>query len=921
MATIVNVQDPSTSNNLAVDSSGRIGVNNWPAVQTIQGTVNVALFPSVQPVSGNVDVTDRSLRQLGIVTIASGGVGTNTAPGYTIIQDPTSNTHKMAINADGSINVSGTISASNPSVSATGAAVPASATYLGANKSGNITGLALDGSGNLNVNVQAGTITASNPSVGTDGSAIPTSSTLIGASDGTNLQQLLVESSSNRNLRTGIYSGANEATVTGANALKVDNSAVTQPILAASLPLPTGASTSAKQPALGTAGVASTDVITVQGIAAMTAIKVDGSGVTQPVSGTISVNALPTGSNTIGGVKLIDTGGTNVASISAGGAVKVDNSGVTQPVSGTITANVGTTNGLALDTSVNGVIVAQGSTTSGEKGPLVQGAVTTGSPTYTTAQTSPISLTTAGAVRVDASATTQPVSGTVTSNAGTGNFTVVQTTGSNLHAVLDSGSTTAVTQATGANLHTVVDSGSITVSQGTGSNLHTVLDSGSTTAVTQATGTNLHTVVDSGSITANAGTNLNTSLLALESGGNLASIKTYTSAFADTSTSGTVTNDGDVVSIVLPGGQATALIQIITSNLNGTLLFEGSPDSGTTYYSTLANQIGTSTIAASVVGTGGSQAAGAWRANVAGFTNFHVRLHPASSGTATIKLILTQGVHNVAINNATTLGQTTSTNSAPVVPASDYISPVKSSRLEIAGQGTGVVNAQNTDLIPSTDVTGYTCAVLQLQGTWSLTLQAQQSNDNSNFYQVQIMSAQTLVSNTGLLNTVSGNGLYVVPLTGRYLRVRATAFTSNSSLVGTLELYTTPPPFAFVAAATYATLAPQTSGGTTDFHLISAATTNATNVKASQGQVYGWNITNTNAATRYVKFHNTSGTPTAGTGVVRTVGVPAGGYANFTSIVGIPFSTGIGITTVTGTADNDTTAVGANDLTIDIDYK
>lgn len=60
----------------------------------------------------------------------------------------------------------------------------------------------------------------------------------------------------------------------------------TQPISAVSLPLPTGAATAAKQPALGTAGTASTDVITVQGIASMTALKVDGSAVTQPVSGT-----------------------------------------------------------------------------------------------------------------------------------------------------------------------------------------------------------------------------------------------------------------------------------------------------------------------------------------------------------------------------------------------------------------------------------------------------------------------------------------------------------------------------------------------------------------------------------------------------------------------------------------------------------
>jgi hypothetical protein len=56
--------------------------------------------------------------------------------------------------------------------------------------------------------------------------------------------------------------------------------------ISGTISLPTGAATAAKQPALGTAGTASTDVITVQGIASMTALKVDGSGVTQPVSGT-----------------------------------------------------------------------------------------------------------------------------------------------------------------------------------------------------------------------------------------------------------------------------------------------------------------------------------------------------------------------------------------------------------------------------------------------------------------------------------------------------------------------------------------------------------------------------------------------------------------------------------------------------------
>ncbi|HSX05665.1 MAG TPA: hypothetical protein VLF69_04310 [Candidatus Saccharimonadales bacterium] len=160
------------------------------------------------------------------------------------------------------------------------------------------------------------------------------------------------------------------------------------------------------------------------------ALKVDGSAVTQPVSGTVTANIGTSGSLALdatltGGTqktKLVDSGGTNVATVSAGGALKVDGSAATQPVSGTITANIGTSGSLALDASVTGLQVSQGSTTSGQKGNLVQGAVTTSAPTYTTAQTSPLSLTTGGALRVDNSANTQPVSGTVTANAGTGTF-------------------------------------------------------------------------------------------------------------------------------------------------------------------------------------------------------------------------------------------------------------------------------------------------------------------------------------------------------------------------------------------------------------------------------------------------------------------------------------------------------------------
>lgn len=66
--------------------------------------------------------------------------------------------------------------------------------------------------------------------------------------------------------------------------------------------------------------------------------------------------------------------------------------------------------GAATEATLAKLPLAQGSTTSGQSGPLVQGAVTTAAPAYTTAQTSPLSLNTSGGLRVDGSGVTQPIS-------------------------------------------------------------------------------------------------------------------------------------------------------------------------------------------------------------------------------------------------------------------------------------------------------------------------------------------------------------------------------------------------------------------------------------------------------------------------------------------------------------------------------
>lgn len=69
-------------------------------------------------------------------------------------------------------------------------------------------------------------------------------------------------------------------------AWKVDGSAVTQPIS-------------------GNVGQSGTWTVQPGNTANTTAWKIDGSAVTQPVSGTVSVNALPTGSNVIGTVNTV----------------------------------------------------------------------------------------------------------------------------------------------------------------------------------------------------------------------------------------------------------------------------------------------------------------------------------------------------------------------------------------------------------------------------------------------------------------------------------------------------------------------------------------------------------------------------------------------------------------------------------------
>ncbi len=173
------------------------------------------------------------------------------------------------------IPISGSITATNPSVAATGAAVPADATYAGMNVGGNLTGL-------------TGTVNGLNTVLA---AAIPAGTNIIG---NVRIDQTTPGTTNGVQLTAGTAIagkvGIDQTTPGTTNGVQVN----------AALPAGAntiGAVTQASGPwtvtGSGTAGTAAAGVVTIQGIAAMTPIVVDPSG------GTGSVNVAQFGGNNV----------------------------------------------------------------------------------------------------------------------------------------------------------------------------------------------------------------------------------------------------------------------------------------------------------------------------------------------------------------------------------------------------------------------------------------------------------------------------------------------------------------------------------------------------------------------------------------------------------------------------------------------
>lgn len=95
----------------------------------------------------------------------------------------------------------------------------------------------------------------------------------------------------------------------------------------------------------------------------------------------------------------------------------------------------------------------------------------------------------------------------------------------------------------------------------------------------------------------------------------------------------------------------------------------------------------------------------------------------------------------------------------------------------------------------------------------------------------------------------------------------------------------------------------------------SAASTNATSVKASEGRVMGWSLTNTTASFKYFRLYNKASAPTVGTdSPVLVVGLPPNSTTISDPVCGMAFATGIAYAITGAVADLDATVTAANDV-------
>jgi uncharacterized cupin superfamily protein len=694
---------------------------------------------------------------------------------------------------------------------------------------------------------------------------------------------------------------------TGANAtaVKVDNSAVTQPISAASLPLPALAATSTKQSdgsqktqivdGSGNVIASTSNNLNVQcancsgsgASAADEASFTAGSSTFAPAGGffqtTATNNALTTGqqglwqmtANRAGFVNLRNAAGTEVgtsttpvqvslANTAANAtAVKVDGSAVTQPVSGTVTSNAGTGTFTVAGGKTNNN-AAPGATNVG----VFPAVANTSAPTYTDGNMVGLSTDTSGGLRVNC------VTGCGGGTGGT--------------AMADKAAfTTGTTQFTPTG-GVFDDTPPTALSTGNAGAFRLTNNRAVHVNFRNQAGTELATASNPLQVSlANTGSNATAVTVGQSTASSLKAQVAQLASVATTATlqsAATANGNGTVLSV---DGMAAAVLTVNCSSCSGgtTVNFELSEDASN-FVAVKAIKVDTNAMAATLTTSGVT----VWTVPVAGFQQLRARISAYSAGTITVT------GHSVPMTTSAIPGMQVDANGNLVTPSVDATT-------NTTAQTTGpqIMGYASAATPTAVGADGRSIAL------WTDTVGRLQNNV------AQINGVTPLMG-----NGVTGTGSPRVTIASDN-----TAFTVNAAESGT---WTVQPGNTANTTAWLVQPVPGTTNGASTCVVQSAASTNSTNCKGSAGLLYGVEVLNTTSTLYYLRLYNASSAPTcsSATGFIRTIPIPHGtgagaGVANFYT-VGETYGTGLGFCLTGGGSSTDNTNA-ATGVYVTLHYK
>lgn len=200
---------------------------------------------------------------------------------------------------------------------------------------------------------------------------------------------------------------------------------------------------------------------------------------------------------------------------------------------------------------------------------------------------------------------------------------------------------------------------------------------------------------------------------------------------------------------------------------------------------------------------------------------------------------------------------------------------------------------------------------------------------DGNWYvtQAALSNSNTAVTATGVLAATPAYGWEISVNAYKWVRVRATAHTSGTAayIIKQGTYATEPVPVIQVTGTQPVSGTVTSNEGTpvtpTGSILNSVAGTNGTVVKGSAGNVYSAVLCNSGAAAAYFKLHNSATVTVGTTAVAMWIKIDAGANVNIQlGSKGLRHTTGICYSITGAAADNDTTAVAAGQVKVNLTY-